>query len=162
VEKPKRFYKKPSLAIVSLSEFSHNDKNENLQDFPLITNRYTYAYLQHKINFIYFMLDSLFMCLYVCTVNIMHTLSRIEFSSYLPPDSFTFEPHQFTCILGYFKSCQFQRDAGKITKSYEDCSARGDAVFKLLSSPRIDSKDLMPPAYVAWRTVPTTLFLLGF
>ncbi len=34
-------------------------------------------------------------------------------------------------------------------------------IFKLLRSPRIDSKETIPPAYVAWRAVTTTLFLLG-
>jgi hypothetical protein len=33
--------------------------------------------------------------------------------------------------------------------------------FKLLRSPGIDSKDSIPPAYVAWRAGATTLFLLG-
>ncbi len=34
-------------------------------------------------------------------------------------------------------------------------------VFKLLRSPDIDSKESIPPAYVAWRAGTTTLFLLG-
>jgi hypothetical protein len=34
-------------------------------------------------------------------------------------------------------------------------------IFKLLSSPRIDSKESIQPAYVAWRAGTTTLFLLG-
>jgi hypothetical protein len=36
-----------------------------------------------------------------------------------------------------------------------------DGIFKLLRSPRIDSKEWIPPAYVAWRAGTTTLFLLG-
>ena len=35
-------------------------------------------------------------------------------------------------------------------------------IFKLLRSPRIDSKDYIPPAYVAWRAGTTTLFLTRF
>ncbi len=31
-------------------------------------------------------------------------------------------------------------------------------IFKLLRNPRIDSKDYIPPAYVAWRAGTTTLF----
>ncbi len=31
-------------------------------------------------------------------------------------------------------------------------------IFKLLMSPRIDSKESIPPAYVAWRAGTTTLF----
>ncbi len=34
-------------------------------------------------------------------------------------------------------------------------------IFKLLRSPRIDSKKSIPPAYVAWQAGETTLFLLG-
>jgi hypothetical protein len=33
--------------------------------------------------------------------------------------------------------------------------------FKLLKSPGIDSKESVPPAYVAWRAGMATLFLLG-
>ncbi len=36
-----------------------------------------------------------------------------------------------------------------------------DGIFILLRSPGIDSKKLIPPAYVAWRAGTTTLFLLG-
>ncbi len=34
-------------------------------------------------------------------------------------------------------------------------------IFKLLMSPRIDSKESIPTAYIAWRAGTTTLFLLG-
>jgi hypothetical protein len=34
-------------------------------------------------------------------------------------------------------------------------------IFKLVRRPRIDSKESIPPAYVAWRVGTTTLFLLG-
>jgi hypothetical protein len=34
-------------------------------------------------------------------------------------------------------------------------------IFKLLRSPRIDFKEPIPPAYVAWGAGTTTLFLLG-
>jgi hypothetical protein len=34
-------------------------------------------------------------------------------------------------------------------------------IFKLLRRPGIDSKESIPPAYVAWRAGTTTLFLLG-
>ncbi len=34
-------------------------------------------------------------------------------------------------------------------------------IFKLLRSPRINSKESIPPAYVAWRAGTATLFLLG-
>jgi hypothetical protein len=34
--------------------------------------------------------------------------------------------------------------------------------FKLLRSPRIDSKEPIPPGFVAWRAGTTDLFLLGF
>jgi hypothetical protein len=34
-------------------------------------------------------------------------------------------------------------------------------IFKLLRSPRIDSKVSIPAAYVAWRAGTTTLFLLN-
>jgi hypothetical protein len=34
-------------------------------------------------------------------------------------------------------------------------------IFYHLRSPRIDSKESIPPAYVAWRAGTTTLFLLG-
>ncbi len=36
-----------------------------------------------------------------------------------------------------------------------------DDIFKLLRSLGIDSKESIPPAYVAWRAGTTTLFLLG-
>jgi hypothetical protein len=36
-----------------------------------------------------------------------------------------------------------------------------DGIFKLLRSPGIDSKELIPPAYVAWRAGTTALFPLG-
>ncbi len=35
-------------------------------------------------------------------------------------------------------------------------------IFKLLRSPRIDSKETIPPGCVALRAGTTTLFLLGF
>ena len=34
-------------------------------------------------------------------------------------------------------------------------------IFILLRSPGIDSKESIPPAYVAWRAGTTTIFLLG-
>jgi hypothetical protein len=34
-------------------------------------------------------------------------------------------------------------------------------IFKRLWIPGIDSKESIPPAYVAWRASTTTLFLLG-
>jgi hypothetical protein len=34
-------------------------------------------------------------------------------------------------------------------------------ILKLLRSPGIDSKESIPPAFVAWRAGTTTLFLLG-
>ncbi len=34
-------------------------------------------------------------------------------------------------------------------------------IFKLLRSPKIDSKEPIPPGCVAWRAGTTTLFLLG-
>ncbi len=34
-------------------------------------------------------------------------------------------------------------------------------IFKRLWSPGIDSKEIIPPAYVAWRAGTITLFLLG-
>ncbi len=34
-------------------------------------------------------------------------------------------------------------------------------IFKPLWSPGIDSKELIPPVYVAWRAGTITLFLLG-
>ncbi len=34
-------------------------------------------------------------------------------------------------------------------------------IFELLRSPGIDSKELIPPAYVAWQAGTITLFLLG-
>jgi hypothetical protein len=34
-------------------------------------------------------------------------------------------------------------------------------IFKLLRSPGIDSKESIPPAYIAWRAGAITLFLLG-
>ncbi len=34
-------------------------------------------------------------------------------------------------------------------------------IFKLLRNPRIDSKESIPLAHVAWRAVITALFLLG-
>jgi len=36
-----------------------------------------------------------------------------------------------------------------------------DGIFKLLRNPGIDSKESIPPAYVAWRAGTTILFLLG-
>jgi hypothetical protein len=42
--------------------------------------------------------------------------------------------------------------------SYWTAKAR---IFKRLWSPGIDSKELIPPAYVAWRAGTITLFLLG-
>jgi hypothetical protein len=36
-----------------------------------------------------------------------------------------------------------------------------DGIFKLLRSPRIDSKESIPAAYIARRACTTTLFLLG-
>jgi hypothetical protein len=36
-----------------------------------------------------------------------------------------------------------------------------DGIFKLLSSPGITSKELIPSSYVAWRPGTTTLYLLG-
>ncbi len=37
----------------------------------------------------------------------------------------------------------------------------GGGIFKLLRSPGIDSKESIPPAYVAWPVVTTTLFLIS-
>jgi hypothetical protein len=34
-------------------------------------------------------------------------------------------------------------------------------IFKLVRRPEVDSKESIPPAYVAWRASTTTLFLLG-
>ncbi len=35
-------------------------------------------------------------------------------------------------------------------------------ILELLRSPRIDSKESIPPTYVAWRAGTTTLFIFGF
>ncbi len=40
-------------------------------------------------------------------------------------------------------------------------AAARDGIFKLLWSPGIDSKELIPPACVAWWAGTTTLFLPG-
>jgi hypothetical protein len=40
-------------------------------------------------------------------------------------------------------------------------SVNRDSIFKLLRSPGIASKELIPPAYVAWRAGTATKFLLG-
>ncbi len=37
----------------------------------------------------------------------------------------------------------------------------GVRIFKLLRDPGIDSKEPIPPAYVAWRANTITIFLLG-
>jgi hypothetical protein len=37
----------------------------------------------------------------------------------------------------------------------------GARIFERLWSPGIDTKELIPPAYVAWRAGTITLFLLG-
>ncbi len=39
--------------------------------------------------------------------------------------------------------------------------ASRDDICELLRNPAIDSKESIPPAYVAWRAGATTLFLLG-
>jgi hypothetical protein len=44
---------------------------------------------------------------------------------------------------------------------YPSQGTTGSRIFKLLWSPRIDSKDSVPQPYVAWRAVWTTLFLAG-
>ncbi len=41
------------------------------------------------------------------------------------------------------------------------CNATEPGFFKLSRSPRIDSKEPIPPGCVAWRASTTTLFLLG-
>ncbi len=43
-----------------------------------------------------------------------------------------------------------------------DATENGARIFKRLWSPGIDSKELIPPAYVAWRAGTIALFLLGF
>ena len=44
---------------------------------------------------------------------------------------------------------------------FSEGDARNRAqIFKFLRSPEIDSKESVPPAYVAWRAGTTTLFLL--
>jgi hypothetical protein len=35
-----------------------------------------------------------------------------------------------------------------------------DGILKLLRSPGIDSKEAIPPAHVAWRAGPTTIFIV--
>ena len=45
-------------------------------------------------------------------------------------------------------------------ENMEGIAARA-CIFKRLWSPGIDSKEWIPPAYVAWRASTTTLFLLG-
>jgi hypothetical protein len=59
---------------------------------------------------------------------------------------------------GILKQSMRARNRVGIGLSYR--SARG-GIFKLLWSPEIDSKESIPPAYVAWRTGTRTLFLLG-
>jgi hypothetical protein len=44
--------------------------------------------------------------------------------------------------------------------NYLLCESRA-RIFKLLRNPRIDSKESIPPAYVAWRVGSTNIFLLG-
>jgi hypothetical protein len=40
------------------------------------------------------------------------------------------------------------------------CAENAARIFKLLRSPGTDSKESIPPAYVAWQADTTTLFLL--
>jgi hypothetical protein len=63
--------------------------------------------------------------------------------------------------------CQFLSTAIK-KKNYNVLSQEGyfagahrDGIFKVLRIPGIDSKELFPPAHVAWRAGTTALFLLG-
>jgi hypothetical protein len=42
-----------------------------------------------------------------------------------------------------------------------DGQSRKARIFKLLTNPGIDSKESIPPAYVAWRAGTISLFLLG-
>ncbi len=48
-----------------------------------------------------------------------------------------------------------------IISYYPSQGTTGSRIFRLLRSPRIDSKDSIPQAYLAWRAVRTTLFLAG-
>ncbi len=60
-------------------------------------------------------------------------------------------PHNNTENIPTYAHCIGQR-------SETPCRAR---IFKLLRSPGIDSKESIPPAYVAWRAGTIALFLLG-
>jgi len=44
---------------------------------------------------------------------------------------------------------------------YDSRAVSRAGILKLLRSPGIDSKESIPPAYVAWRAGTITLFLLG-
>ncbi len=59
---------------------------------------------------------------------------------------------------GIFKLSMVARNRVVTGLSYRP--ARG-GIYKLLRSPGIDSKEQIPPAYVAWRAGTATLFLLG-
>ncbi len=56
------------------------------------------------------------------------------------------------CLICHPSDSTVSEDAGSEPKA---------RIFKRLWSPGIDSKELIPPAYVAWRAGTITLFLLG-
>jgi hypothetical protein len=57
---------------------------------------------------------------------------------------------------------QHARSSKNLERNHgRDIGENRDGIFKLLRSPGIDSKESIPPAYVAWRASTTTLFLLG-
>ncbi len=66
----------------------------------------------------------------------------------------------FSVLYSSFRHCFICRPSDS-TVSEDAVSETRARIFHRLWSPGIDSKELIPPAYVAWRAVTITLFLLG-
>ncbi len=60
-----------------------------------------------------------------------------------------------------FYSIQTERSGDSLFIAQKYVKKSWARIFKRLWSPGIDSKEWIPPVYVAWRAVTITLFLLG-
>ncbi len=68
--------------------------------------------------------------------------------------------NQDFCLLQKVQPTVTEKGIWIRRSNFELISGRA-RIFKLLQSPRIDSKEQIPPGWAAWRVGTTTLFLVG-
>jgi hypothetical protein len=113
----------------------------------------------------------IYICSVLCTHHSRSTINHtFEFFHKIRRTKTTY-PYLSSIFFGWHTKCTKQKFLHDLIHARHTCipppvffiffAPFRARIFKLLRSPRIDSKEPIPPGCVAWRAGTTTLFLLG-